>query len=503
MTIKTTQTIGLDSKHLSPVTQTGTSSNWLRNPSWPSCEASIGDHKMVGLYAVWPRDGSGTGGNFFAITVAGAYTIDYGDGTVTNYATGVAAYHEFNYNSASLAGTDAPVTFTAALNMVTRTNHGYTDGMTVQFFNIVSTTGINEAQKYYVINSTANSFQLSNTIGGPVLTLTADGSATLLQYKIATVVITPQAGFNITSLNFYTKHNQAGLANTYSTGWLDFAIACSSLSSLTIGSGGTNVVHYYLELAKIVEMGSVTTFASLFRECKALRQASITADTSAVTNSSYMFFNCNSLTDVILFDTSSVTNSNRMFYNCYSLVEIPLFDISLSTDLSYMFYNCSSLMKIPPLNTVSATTTYSMFYGCYSLTTIPLLNTSSVTTMFGMFYNCASLLTIPLIDTSAATNTSNMFYSCGALTQLPALVMNGAATNTNMFYGCYSLSRVKTTGFSYTFSVANCQLSATALNELYTSLSTVTSQTITVSGNYGTAADDPTIATAKGWTVTG
>jgi hypothetical protein len=65
------------------------------------------------------------------------------------------------------------------------------------------------------------------------------------------------------------------------------------------------------------------------------------------------------------------------------------------------------------------------------------------------------------------------------------------------------LSQIKATGIKFTFSVANCKLSAAALNEIYTNLATVTSQTITVSGNHGTNADDPTIATAKGWTVTG
>jgi hypothetical protein len=37
---------------------------------------------------------------------------------------------------------------------------------------------------------------------------------------------------------------------------------------------------------------------------------------------------------------------------------------------------------------------------------------------------------------------------------------------------------------------------------LYTSLQTV-ARTITVTGNWGTASDNPAIATAKGWTVTG
>ena len=46
-------------------------------------------------------------------------------------------------------------------------------------------------------------------------------------------------------------------------------------------------------------------------------------------------------------------------------------------------------------------------------------------------------------------------------------------------------------------------MSNTELNAMYTALPTVTGQTVTVTGNYGTASDNPAIATAKGWTVTG
>jgi hypothetical protein len=73
----------------------------------------------------------------------------------------------------------------------------------------------------------------------------------------------------------------------------------------------------------------------------------------------------------------------------------------------------------------------------------------------------------------------------------------------NMFSGCSSLSRIRASGFRLSFSVANCLLSAEALNEIYTNLPTITGRTITVTGNFGTASDNPSIATAKGWTVTG
>ena len=72
----------------------------------------------------------------------------------------------------------------------------------------------------------------------------------------------------------------------------------------------------------------------------------------------------------------------------------------------------------------------------------------------------------------------------------------------NFARNCDSMKRCLATGIKATTWI-NGTLSATALNEIYTNLATVTGQTITVSGNYGTASDNPAIATAKGWTVTG
>ena len=123
-----------------------------------------------------------------------------------------------------------------------------------------------------------------------------------------------------------------------------------------------------------------------------------------------------------------------------------------------------------------------MFATCYSLTSVPLFNTASVTNMTGMFTSCLSLTSVPALVTTAVASSGNF---------------------SNIFSGCPSLSRIKAKDFRFTFSVISCNLSSTALNEIYTNLPTVSGQTITVSGNYGTDGDDPTIATAKGWTVTG
>ena len=618
----TISTVNLTGKKYSEVR----SSPWVRNPSWPAISAASGSNKIVGLYAVWPGDGVGNGGNFFAITASGNYTVDYGDGTVTNYTGATSANYEFNYNNSAFDNTDAPVTFTASTSVVNRNSHGYTNGMTVRFYNIVTTTGISENTDYYVINATTNTFQISATTGGSAITLTNDGSAKLLPYKTAIVTITPQVGSSITSIDFNVKHSTTGL-QAYSTGWLDIAIAVSTLTSITLGAGTPAVYQNYLEQVKINQTGAVTSFSYLFANCYELKSIYIDNDasssvldmsnmfnscyllttvplfntaavttmanmfancysltavplfntaavtnmagmiqncfslisvplfntaavttmqsmfsgcysltavplfntaavtnmagmfatcysltsvplfnTAAVTNMFGMFQNCYSLTSVPLFNTVSVTTMNSMFAGCYSLTTVPLFNTAIVTTMVSMFNTCRSLTSVPLFNTVSVTTMTTMFSGCYSLTSVPQFNTSAVTNMQGMFSGCASLTTIPLFNTAAVTTMNSMLNACRALTSIPALVTTAVVNSTGfagMLDNCTSLTRIQAKNFKFSFSVSGCKLSAAALNEIYTNLPTVTAQTITVSNNYGTASDTPSIATAKGWTVSG
>jgi hypothetical protein len=94
-----------------------------------------------------------------------------------------------------------------------------------------------------------------------------------------------------------------------------------------------------------------------------------------------------------------------------------------------------------------------------------------------------------------------MFNNCPSLTTIPALSTTSLTTQVNFFWSTFSLKKCQVP-LKFTFTVANWMMSWDALDELYTALPTVSWQTITVTWNYWTATDDPTIATAKGWTVT-
>lgn len=576
-----------------------TESPWVRNPSWLTLPA-VGDtdQKFVGLVAVFPES------NFLALTAAGAYTVDWGDGVVENIATGVQANHEYSFTDADLANTNAPVTLTDAGDLVTRTAHGYSDGRLVIFYNIVSTTGITAGQYYYVINATANTFQVSATVGGSAVALTTNGSATLLPYKQAIVTVTPQAGQSLTALDLNVKNSTSGL-QAYETGWLDMALGSPNFTSTGLvlaGNSATQNVRFNLvEQVVIKNLGGVTdmryrfnamtslrslplfdtslvtNMASMFSGCRNLQEvpffntAAVTDmnamfsncaslltvplfNTSAVTNMSGMFGVCTKLQSVPLFNTSSVTNMSVMFYYCFRLQTVPLFNTAAVTDMANMFntaytleqvplfntaavtnmnamfsscfnlrnvplFNtasvtnmtsmfstCISLQSVPLFNTAAVTLMTTMFQGCSSLDNVPLLNTALVTNMRSMFSGCLSLTTLPLLNTAAVTDMQSTFSNCNSLQSVPALTVTAVSSSVffgSLFNNCNNLARIQAKNFRSTFSVANCKLSSTALNEIYTNLPTVSGQTITVTGNYGVTGDTPTIATAKGWTVTG
>ena len=147
-----------------------------------------------------------------------------------------------------------------------------------------------------------------------------------------------------------------------------------------------------------------------------------------------------------------------------------------------MFASCASLTKVTSMgvNTKTVTQCDNMFQSCVSLEEAPLFDTSNVGAMTSMFFNCLSLKIVPPYNTSVVTD-------------MPSFVSQA-----------YSVTKILTP-IRRSTTIANLKLSADALNELFTILPTVTGQTLTITGNPG--ASDPatnrSIATAKGWTITG
>ena len=144
----------------------------------------------------------------------------------------------------------------------------------------------------------------------------------------------------------------------------------------------------------------------------------INANWENITNMSYMFSNCASLTTVPLLNTSNVTNMSYTFSGCGNLTSIPQLDTSNVTDMSGMFRDCCALTTIPLLNTSNVEYMDSIFVGCTSLTTLPQLNTSNLKYAGFMFNYCSSLTTVSGLDFSNVVEIQSMFAECNNLQEL-------------------------------------------------------------------------------------
>ena len=143
-------------------------------------------------------------------------------------------------------------------------------------------------------------------------------------------------------------------------------------------------------------------------------------NTEKVTNMSYMFFKCSSLTslDVTHFNTAKVTNMNRLFSYCSSLTSLDVthFNTAKVTNMNSMFDSCSSLtsLDVTYFNTANVTGMNNMFYSCSALTTIYASDnfvTDKVEYSYNMFYDCTSLKGTTL--EYVASKTDHNYANCG------------------------------------------------------------------------------------------
>jgi hypothetical protein len=133
--------------------------------------------------------------NFGAVAVSrSGYGTTSGSTTVTQAdTTGLVAGQEISGPGVSDA---VAVTFQDTGDTVTRTAHGIANGTPVSFATIVTTTGIATYTTYFVVNATADTFQVADTVGGAARALTTDGSGTLL-YGTTIVSIVPNTSITL------------------------------------------------------------------------------------------------------------------------------------------------------------------------------------------------------------------------------------------------------------------------------------------------------------------
>ena len=311
---------------------------------------------------------------------------------------------------------------------------------------------------------------------------------------------------NCRSIRTIPTYNTSNVTNMY--GFCSDSRALTEFPDLDL-SNVTSAVRmftgtYSLTTIPTLNLPNVTDASYMFNDT---RVESVTLNIgSAITNMNYMFSGAVALNDATINGTFPLlTNVDSMFSYCYSLRIAPSFYTTNVTYFAGMFFECRALISVPTYNTSNGTNFSSMFRHCFSLQTAPTLDTSSGTAFDYMFESTYALVNIPPCDYSSNGLTFNNFASSSYnIRTLPTIDLTNATDTTSMFGSCYSLqdaSNISNANQNIHFDT--CQLGNTALNTIYTNLDTVSGKTITVSSNWGTSTDNPSIATAKGWTVTG
>lgn len=448
---------------------------WVRNPAWLTLpEVTATEQKFVGLYAVDPHDSLLRLVFDLDVNAAdppnGTYTVDWGDGTVETFNDNASAEHTYNFDNTELDNTDGPVTFTDATNLVTRTNHGYTNGMRISFAKITTTTGIDQNVAYYVINATTDTFQLSETSGGSAIDLVNDGTGKILAYKQAIVTVT--SNWRILTANFALRHSSVTTSTSalYTSGWLDISMSFPWLTLIYFSTynGSSAYIHNArLEQAKIYNLGYVTsanrlffnnvnlrsvpvlnlpdtliTTTFLFSGCRTLTTIPDNLNLVNVQDASYMFQACHNLQYAPEMNTSAVLNMTGMFENCFALRRIPFYNTSNCYAFTGMFQNCYNLVRIPELNFSGARFMGATFAGCNSIETLPFLDTKKCTDFNTCFAYCFMLKEIQHVETSNAIYTHNMFLQCHSLEKVPKMDVRNVVSAYSMFSQCYSLQEV-------------------------------------------------------------
>lgn len=386
-------------KALKPATtDPSISEPWTRPSDWLTMPDTSSGQKIAILIAVYDNPV-----NYFAITISGAYNIDWGDGTNTNYTAGTKASKDFSY---------AAITTDTATQKNTLFR-GYRQQLIV----ITPQAANNLTSINFNVKHANDTRSTTYAIDSQILDINMVGSS----------INTLRLGDN--SSNMHLRHLH--------------------LENFTFtGSNAVTIQGYsfaYSALRKFsMDCSAVTSASYMFYNCRRLTDVTITTD-SSLTSTDNMFNGCNSLIDAPYFDTQSVTACNSMFSNCYSLQNVPWYNWASATNAASFLSNCQSIKRFSG-NFPAAATTGSMFLNCYALEEVNV-SIPAATTWSQMFQECRSLKKVGYTPTASVTTFSSAFYNCYSLESIDWIINCTAATTMfNMFYQNYNLKYVA--GFS-------------------------------------------------------
>jgi hypothetical protein len=495
--------------------------SWEPPPDWLELpRLQEGDQRFVGLLAIIQGASGATASNadsnFIALLCQGNYIVDWGNGVTSAHTSNTQAQYQYNF---------------ADIPNSTLTTQGYKQVI---------------VQAYPQAGATLTTVALNRRYTATGITLSSDYKTGWLDIKFV--------GRNISTLVV------TGLSPPVIQGMLKRFeyIGPSSITNFDYSLFGCRTIEKIMGQRWTENCTSLIRFSS---GCYSLSYLDL-IHTRNVQSFLFGFTTCYALHTFPPIHTGNATQMADCFSGCVSLKNIPFLDVSKATTASGFFFGCASLKRIPDLNFGSNTTFASMFYGCYSLEECPNINTSNGTDFSLMFMLAPSLRKVGNLDTSKGTNFSQMFnntnlpsmpnfnFTSGVtftrmffgtnilLQKFPASAFPKGRDFTEFFYGTSNLIEVDTMDFSgitvgstaanagpflnlfttgnaiqslkiigcqKSINISNQNLCAANLNYIFENLVDVTGTgaTINITNNWGTAQCNRTIATSKGWVVTG
>lgn len=512
---KNTELMGLqgvisNNKHykaLSSIDQFYAPTGWLPLPT-----IQPGEQKLAGLMAIYKgatgNTGSTADSNFvaFICTLANSghsYFVEWGDGNTGRFRSGTLAQYQYNWENIS-SSTEVPEGYRQVVIQAYPQTGGTFTGLDLnQRFTQTGITLPGSIVTPWLDMKLAGVCFNSLTLSG--------GNSRLRQVKRWEFI----GSFpNITSINAFSEFTN-----------LEVLIGMPNLFNLTSVSSIFSS-NRCLKTAPWVDTRKVTNFVSFFEAASALRYLQ-PYDCSNGTNFNSMLNTCENLNFIPKLNTSNGTLFISTFQSCTTLRTIPEMDYSKGTNFTSLFFNALSICEIPPMNTNAGITFTAMFRNTERIIKLPSgLNTTNATDLsffvqrnwrlrefpglttsncqnFTQMFENSRMVTIPKLDTSNGITFANMFNDAKFLT-VPDLDVGKGLCFGNGFAGSNAVMAAPLLNTKSNISYANCTLSPTALDQIFTNLASVTGgQIITITNNWGSSGCNRSIATGKGWTVTG
>jgi hypothetical protein len=295
-------------------------------------------------------------------------------------------------------------------------------------------------------------------------------------YKMAVVNI-PMTSATILYID---RNTTATLINNgRSLNWLDVALDCSTL---TLFSPSGQAIANKLQRLLIYNVGTTIDGGAYFTQMIHLR--------------------------VLKFPFTKIQGSSQTFQNYLGDVRDesnnPI-NITLSVNTSGLFnvFQNSLVTKLGNISALTSINAQQMFLNSVMLNSVGTINLPLATNIISMFEGCVNLESVVNITiSSTCTNISSLGLNARKCKGFNISNCSGITNTNNAFSGMVSMETLTLTGMTRGFTIDDCNMSATAINALFTSLgNAVGSQTINVRRNPGSATCTTSIATSKGFTV--